>query len=76
VASDAAAERAARKELARVERQLDKVRDREARLHDDLAAAATDHERVLELDRALRVLQEERAALEDRWLELAVAAGG
>jgi ATP-binding cassette subfamily F protein uup len=76
VASDAAAERAARKELARVERQLDKVRDREARLHDDLAAVATDHERVLELDRALRVLQEERAALEDRWLELAVAAGG
>jgi ATP-binding cassette subfamily F protein uup len=73
--SDAAAGRAARKELARVERQLDKLRDREARLHDDLAAAATDHERVLELDTALRAVHEERAALEERWLELAEASG-
>jgi ATP-binding cassette subfamily F protein uup len=72
--SDAAAERAARKELARLERQLDKLRDREARLHDDMAAAATDHERVLELDQALRALRDERAVLEDRWLELAEAS--
>src|SRR5204863_9045134 len=45
--TDAAAARAARKELARLERQLDKMRDRETRLHDQMAAAATDHERVL-----------------------------
>ena len=49
--------RAARKELARLDRQLDKLRDREDRLHDQMAAAATDHERVLELDAGLRALQ-------------------
>ena len=54
--TDAAAARAARKELARLERQLDKVRDRETRLHDQMAAAATDHERVLALDADLRAL--------------------
>jgi ABC transport system ATP-binding/permease protein len=74
VATDAAAARAARKELARLERQLDKVRDREARLHDQMAAAAADHERVLVLDADLRVLLEERSALEERWLELAETA--
>ena len=72
--SDAAAVRAARKELSRLERQLDKLRDREARLHDEMAAAASDHQRVLELDAGLRVLHEERELLEHRWLELAEVA--
>ncbi len=39
-----------------------------------MAAAATDHERVLELDASLRSLREERDVLEHRWLELAEAA--
>ena len=73
-ASDAAAARAARKELTRVERQLGKLRDREVRLHDQMAAAATDHERVLALDADLRALGAERAGLEERWLELAETA--
>jgi ATP-binding cassette subfamily F protein uup len=72
--TDAAATRAARKELARLERQLDKVRDRENRLHDQMAAAATDHERVLALDADLRALVAERSTLEERWLELAETA--
>jgi ATP-binding cassette subfamily F protein uup len=72
--TDAAAARAARKELARLERQLDKVRDRETRLHDLMAAAATDHERVLALDGDLRALVAERSTLEERWLELAETA--
>ena len=72
--TDAAAARAARKELARLERQLDKVRDRESRLHDQMAAAATDHERVLALDGDLRALVAERSTLEERWLELAETA--
>ena len=72
--TDAAATRAARKELARLDRQMDKLRDREARLHDDMAAAAADHERVLELDASLRALREERDVLEHRWLELAETA--
>jgi ABC transport system ATP-binding/permease protein len=72
---DAAATRAARKELARLERTMEKLRDREVRLHADLEAAATDHERVFVLDASLRALQEERATLEHRWLELAEQLG-
>jgi ATP-binding cassette subfamily F protein uup len=75
VVPDAAAARAARKELARVERALERLGDRERRLHEDLAAAATDHERVLDLDRSLRGLQAEREELEHRWLVLAESAG-
>ena len=39
-----------------------------------MAAAASDHERVLGLDAALRGLRDERAVMEDRWLELAERA--
>jgi ATP-binding cassette subfamily F protein uup len=73
--TDAAATRTARKELTRLERTLEKLRDREVRLHSDLEAAATDHERVLALDARLRELHEERATLEHRWLELAERLG-
>jgi ABC transport system ATP-binding/permease protein len=69
--SDAATRRNARKELARLERSLDKLRDREQRLHEQLAEAAADHERVLPLDTELRGLVAERHGLEERWLELA-----
>jgi ABC-type multidrug transport system ATPase subunit len=70
---DAASVRAARKELSRVQRRLDRLREQEARLHDDMAAAGPDHERALALNAALRALRDERAGLEDRWLELAEA---
>jgi ATP-binding cassette subfamily F protein uup len=63
--------RAARKELARLERQLEKLRERETKVYAEMAAAASDHERVLGLDAALRGLRDERAVMEDRWLELA-----
>ncbi len=69
--SSAGTERAARKELARLERQLDKLRERESSVYDEMAAAVSDHERVLALDAALRQLRDERAAMEERWLELA-----
>jgi hypothetical protein len=74
-APDAAAVRAARKELARVERQLDRLRDRVADVHRQMAESASDHERVLSLDVTLRDLEAERSVLEDRWLELAEAVG-
>ncbi len=67
--------RAARRELARLERELDKLGKREARLHDEMAASATDHERVLALDTELRALMTERDELEERWLALAEDAG-
>jgi len=75
VASDAAAMRTARKELTRLERTLERLRDREVSLHSDLEAAATDHEKVLALDATLRDLHDERATLEHRWLELAEQLG-
>ncbi|HEU4540139.1 MAG TPA: ABC-F family ATP-binding cassette domain-containing protein [Jiangellaceae bacterium] len=63
--------RTARKELARIERDVDKLAHREEHLHEELAEHATDPERVLELDGALRELQADRKALEARWMELA-----
>jgi len=69
--SAAAAERAARKELERLDRQIDRAADREAALNEELAAHATDYEKLTELGAQLRVLQAEKASLEERWLEVA-----
>jgi ATP-binding cassette subfamily F protein uup len=67
----AAAERAARKELQRLERQIGKASQREEALHEHLAAHAADYEKLTELGAELSVVQDERAALEERWLEVA-----
>ena len=61
--------REARKTMARVERQLSRLAEREDRLHAAMAAAASDHARVLELNRELRDLVDEREALELEWLQ-------
>ncbi|MFJ8075283.1 ABC-F family ATP-binding cassette domain-containing protein [Streptomyces sp. NPDC096176] len=63
--------RAAKKELQRIERQLDKLSDRESKLHTQIADNATDFAKVAELDAKLRELAGERDELEMRWLELA-----
>ncbi|WP_335940111.1 ATP-binding cassette domain-containing protein [Streptomyces sp. PTD5-9] len=65
------AARAAKKELQKVERQLDKVAARETALHAQIAEHATDFEKVAKLDAELRELVAERDELEMRWLELA-----
>lgn len=65
------AARAAKKELQKVERQLDKMSTRETTLHAQIAEHATDFERVAKLDAELRELVAERDELEMRWLELA-----
>jgi ATP-binding cassette subfamily F protein uup len=67
----AAQRREARKELARVERALSRLAEREGRLHEQLAARASDHQAVLALDAELRALLAERAELEDAWLAAA-----
>ncbi|MFF0437245.1 ABC-F family ATP-binding cassette domain-containing protein [Streptomyces sp. NPDC004327] len=67
----AADARAAKKELQKVERQLDKVSEKESRLHAQIAENATDFEKVAKLDAELRELAGEREELEMRWLELA-----
>jgi ABC-type multidrug transport system ATPase subunit len=66
-----AEQREARKTMARVERQLARLAERETRVHDAMAAAAADHARVLELNRDLRAIVDEREALELEWLEAA-----
>ncbi|MEW1628793.1 ABC-F family ATP-binding cassette domain-containing protein [Streptomyces sp. NPDC089173] len=63
--------RAAKKELQKVERQLDKLSTRETALHKQIAENATDFEKVAKLDAELRELVTERDELEMRWLELA-----
>ncbi len=69
--SSAAEERTARKELQRLERQLDRLTVRETELTALLAANATDYEKLTSLGAELRAVQSERSDLEDRWLTLA-----
>jgi ABC transport system ATP-binding/permease protein len=75
VVSDAAELRTAKKELARLERQVDKLTEREATLHEELARHATDYTKVSELDARLRAVQAEREQAEEAWLVLADRVG-
>ena len=70
----AADARAAKKELQRIERQLDRISEKETKLHASIAEHATDFAKVAGLDTALRALAGERDELELRWLELAEEA--
>ncbi len=67
----AAEERTARKELQRLERQLERLSARETELTAQLAAYATDYEKLTSLGAELRAAQAEKADLEDRWLAVA-----
>ncbi len=70
-----AEERAARKELSRLERQLDKLGRREEELHEKLAEAATEPDRLQDLNTDLRTLHDEKDDVETRWLEVAGRLG-
>ncbi|MEU1376497.1 ABC-F family ATP-binding cassette domain-containing protein [Streptomyces triculaminicus] len=70
-AKPAADARAAKKELQKIERRLDRISEQEAKLHARIAEQATDFEAVAKLDAELRELAGERDELELRWLELA-----
>jgi ATPase subunit of ABC transporter with duplicated ATPase domains len=63
--------RADKKELTRLERTVVRLQERETRLHDELAAHATDYGRVTELDAQLAAVRAERTAAEEEWLVLA-----
>jgi len=71
----AAEVRAAKKEINRIERRLSKIAEAEARLHERIAANATDFAAVAELDAELRTLAAEKDELEAAWLEAAEVAG-
>ncbi|MBH0776098.1 ABC-F family ATP-binding cassette domain-containing protein [Nocardia bovistercoris] len=73
-ATDAAAYRAARKELAKLERSIDKLTEREQKLHAALADAATDPDKLVTLGAELKQVRAEKETAEERWLELAEGA--
>jgi ATP-binding cassette subfamily F protein uup len=72
--STAAAQRAARKEAARIERQLAKLEDRIARIHNAMSEHATDADKLADLDTDLAMLTEQQRTLEEEWLVAADAA--
>jgi ABC transport system ATP-binding/permease protein len=69
--SSAADDRTARKELQRLERQLERLATRETELTAQLAANATDYEKLTSLGAELKATQAEKAELEERWLTVA-----
>ncbi len=63
--------RATRKEVQRLERELERKSAREQELHELMAASATDHGRLSELTAELNALVVEHGQLEAAWLEAA-----
>ena len=75
-APGSAAERAAKKELDRLDRQIARAGEREAKLHAELAANATDYAKLTELGAQLAAVEAEKSDLEERWLEVAGSLEG
>jgi ATP-binding cassette subfamily F protein uup len=73
--SQANQQRAGRKELARLERQLATLTRRETELSSALAASASDYTMLIELGDQLKAVQADKAEMEERWLELAEELG-
>jgi ABC-type multidrug transport system ATPase subunit len=71
-----AAERTAKKELDRLDRQIARAGQREAKLHAELAANATNYEKLTELGAQLAAVEAEKADLEEAWLEVASSLEG
>ena len=74
-APTAAEVREARKVMARVEKALARVAEREERVHGEMAEQASDHAAVLALNDSLRALVDERESLELEWLGAAEKLG-
>jgi ATPase subunit of ABC transporter with duplicated ATPase domains len=67
--------RTARKDLARLERRISKLEQRETELRKQLDDHATDYQKLGTLHEDLARVRAERDTLEERWLELAEYAG-
>ena len=67
--------REARKVMARVEKQLTRLTEREDRLHHDMVEKSTDPTALADLTARLREVVEEREELELEWLEAAEVVG-
>jgi ATP-binding cassette subfamily F protein uup len=63
--------RLAKKDLARLERQMEKLSDKEARINESLAVHGSNYDKLVELESQLKAVQQEKAETEEAWLELA-----
>jgi ABC transport system ATP-binding/permease protein len=73
-AAENKARQAARKQARQLEQRLDKLTRRRDELHEEMAVAATDADRLRVLQAESIEVGAEIAELEDRWLELTVDA--
>lgn len=72
---DAAAVRAARKDMARLERQIEKLERAIADLHARMLEVASDHAALRALDADVRAAQADHARAEEEWLAAAEIVG-
>lgn len=68
--SDAAQVRLIKKEIARLEKQIEKIQIDEAELIAEQEAASFNHQKLIEIAAKLEAIQSLRQNLEDEWLEL------
>ena len=73
--SNAASQRQLKKDLVRVERQLEKISERISALLQSQEAAAFDPERLAEIDRELEIVRSDQEKLEEEWLATTLALG-
>jgi len=62
--------RLVKKELAKIEKQLERVIAQEQELIKEQESASFDHQRLLEVGAKLTDIGKVRSELEDKWLEL------
>ncbi|HEX4221757.1 MAG TPA: ABC-F family ATP-binding cassette domain-containing protein [Pseudonocardiaceae bacterium] len=67
--------RTAQKDLARIERRIDTLSTREAKINDEMADVGGDTDRLIKLDEELRTIRAEKEELEAQWLEAAEIIG-
>ncbi|MGB2718144.1 MAG: ABC-F family ATP-binding cassette domain-containing protein [Rhodococcus sp. (in: high G+C Gram-positive bacteria)] len=68
---DAASERAARKELSKLEKLVLRLSKREVELHAELVDASTEQGKLVALDTELKQVLADKDVAEERWMELA-----
>jgi len=73
--SNAATQRQLKKDLVRLERQLEKMSEKISGLLVDQEVAAFDPERLADIDKELESLRSDRATLEEEWLVTTLALG-
>ena len=74
--SDAAHVRLIKKEIARLEKQIEKVSQEETVLVAEQESAACDHQKLIEVAQKLQLVQSQRQKLEEEWLELSDKISG